>query len=97
MEPAASEDERPAVAIYRAPLFNASETFVQTHAVSLRRYRPLVVGLEDKGNSWPGLRERLLVARPGERAALKPLGRSNPQQFAARTLQLNGLILPSLN
>jgi glycosyltransferase involved in cell wall biosynthesis len=67
-------DDRPVAAIFRSPLFNASETFVQTHALSLRRYRPLVVGLEDKRNAWPELRERLLVATPGEAAALKFLG-----------------------
>jgi colanic acid/amylovoran biosynthesis glycosyltransferase len=67
-------DDRPAAAIFRSPLFNASETFVQTHALSLRRYRPLVVGLEDKGNAWPELRERLLVATGAEAAALKFFG-----------------------
>ncbi|HMC91327.1 MAG TPA: glycosyltransferase [Allosphingosinicella sp.] len=67
-------DDRPAAAIFRSPLFNASETFVQTHAASLRRYRPLVVGLEDKRNAWPELRERLLVATTGEAAVLKFLG-----------------------
>ena len=69
-------DDRPVAAIFRSPLFNASETFVQTHAASLSRYRPLVVGLEDKGGVWPELRDRLLVAAPGERAALKLLGRA---------------------
>lgn len=43
-------DSRPAVVIYRAPLFNASETFVRAHALELQRYRPLLAGLEDKGN-----------------------------------------------
>jgi colanic acid/amylovoran biosynthesis glycosyltransferase len=69
-------DQRPAAAIFRAPLFNASETFVQTHAASLRRYRPLVVGLEDKHNARPELRDRLLVATAREAAALKLLGRA---------------------
>ncbi|MGZ5791927.1 MAG: glycosyltransferase [Croceibacterium sp.] len=45
-----SADQRPAVVVYRAPLFNASETFVRAHPEQLRRYRPLLVGLEDKGN-----------------------------------------------
>ncbi|HEX5182773.1 MAG TPA: glycosyltransferase [Allosphingosinicella sp.] len=61
-------------AIFRSPLFNASETFVQTHASSLRRYRPLVVGLERKGNVLPELEAHLLVATGAERAALKLLG-----------------------
>jgi len=41
--------------IYRAPLFNAAETFVQDHVLSLERYRPLLAGLEDKGNIPVGL------------------------------------------
>jgi glycosyltransferase involved in cell wall biosynthesis len=43
-------DHWPAVVIFRAPLFNASETFVRAHALGLKRYRPLLAGLEDKGN-----------------------------------------------
>ena len=39
-------DERPVVLIYRSPLFNASETFVQAHAAGLIRYQPLLTGLE---------------------------------------------------
>jgi len=65
-------DDRPVAAIFRAPLFNASETFVQTHAAGLRRYRPVVVGLEDKGNARPELSEALIVEREGLR--LKLLG-----------------------
>jgi glycosyltransferase involved in cell wall biosynthesis len=61
-------------AIFRSPLFNASETFVQTHALSLRRYRPLVVGLERKGNVLPELEEHMLVATAAERMALKLFG-----------------------
>jgi glycosyltransferase involved in cell wall biosynthesis len=66
-------DARPVAAIFRSPLFNASETFVQTHAASLRRYRPLVVGLEEKGGVRPELAGRLLVATTGEAAALRLL------------------------
>jgi colanic acid/amylovoran biosynthesis glycosyltransferase len=76
----APADERPVAAIFRAPLFNASETFVQTHALALSRYRPLLVGLEDKGNALPGLRDRLLVARHPLR--LKLLG--DAAELAAR-------------
>jgi colanic acid/amylovoran biosynthesis glycosyltransferase len=54
-------DERPLVAIYRAPLFNASETFVQAQAASLVRYQPLIVGREDKGNVIPALRGRTVI------------------------------------
>jgi colanic acid/amylovoran biosynthesis glycosyltransferase len=72
--PGPSPDARPVAAIFRSPLFNASETFVQTHALSLRRYRPLVVGLERKGHVLPALEERLLVATHAERLALKLFG-----------------------
>ena len=76
----APADERPVAAIFRAPLFNASETFVQTHALALRRYRPLLVGLEDKSNALPDLGDRLLVARHPLR--LKLLGDAG--EMAAR-------------
>lgn len=55
-------DDRPVVAIYRSPLFNASESFVQAHAGGLKRYQPLLAGLEDKGHAWPELRPRMVVA-----------------------------------
>ncbi|HEY0413037.1 MAG TPA: hypothetical protein VGD66_07840, partial [Allosphingosinicella sp.] len=58
----AERDERPVAAIFRSPLFNASETFVQTHALSLSRYRAVVVGLDEKGGVRPELRDALLVA-----------------------------------
>jgi glycosyltransferase involved in cell wall biosynthesis len=68
----ASTDERPVAAIFRAPLFNGSETFVQTHAAGLRRYRAVVAGVEDKGNALAKLRPALIVEREGWR--LKLLG-----------------------
>jgi colanic acid/amylovoran biosynthesis glycosyltransferase len=64
----ASDDHRPAVAIYRAPLFNRSETFIRAHPLNLVRYRPLLAGLEDKGNIPPELHRALFLPRgPGER------------------------------
>lgn len=54
-------DERPLVAIYRAPLFNPSETFIQAQAASLERYAPIIVGREDKGNRLPALGERPMI------------------------------------
>lgn len=72
-------DDRPVVAIYRSPLFNASESFVQAHAAGLCRYQPLVAGLEDKGHAWPELRPRLVfAASPGEALRFKLLGRAGP-------------------
>jgi glycosyltransferase involved in cell wall biosynthesis len=57
---------RPVAVVFRSPLFNPSEVFIQNQAAGLRRYRPLVVGLEDKGNVIPELADRLLVAPAGE-------------------------------
>ena len=69
-------DERPSVAIFRSPVFHAHETFVSGHAAGLVRYRPLIVGLEDKGHVPPGLEGRILLARSAaERFAVK-LGRT---------------------
>jgi colanic acid/amylovoran biosynthesis glycosyltransferase len=76
----APADERPVAAIFRAPLFNASETFVQTQALALRRYRAVVAGLEDKGHAVPELRDALVVARHPLR--LKLLG--DARELAAR-------------
>lgn len=66
-------DARPVVAVFRAPLFNASETFVRSHLAALRRYRPLAVGLVAKGEA--DLPRFLLSA--GERLALTLLGRAD--------------------
>jgi colanic acid/amylovoran biosynthesis glycosyltransferase len=65
-------DARPTVAVFRAPLFNASETFVRSHLAGLRRYRPIAVGLVAKGESKA---PRFLLT-PRERLALTLLGRA---------------------
>ncbi len=68
-------DDRPVAAIFRSPVFNASERFIQTQAAALTRYRPLIVGLEDKGNVVPALDGRtVLAAGARERLAFR-LGR----------------------
>lgn len=55
----------PVVAIFRSPLFNPSEGFVQAQAAALARYRPLMVGLEDKAGPIPALADkRLFAERP---------------------------------
>jgi colanic acid/amylovoran biosynthesis glycosyltransferase len=59
--PPFDRDARPVVALFRAPVFNASETFVRAQATGLRRYQPLVVGREDKGNIPPELAGRVLL------------------------------------
>lgn len=60
-------DKRPVVAVFRAPLFNASETFVRAQATGLIRYQPLVIGREDKGNIPPELAGRVLLNPSVER------------------------------
>jgi len=75
--PVAAESElRPAVALFRSPLFNVSETFVRAHFEGLMRYRPLLIGLERKGDGprLPGGR-LLMPATAGERLAIRVLGR----------------------
>ena len=59
--PPFDRDKRPVVAVFRAPLFNASETFVRAQATGLTRYQPLVLGLEDKGNIPPELAGRVML------------------------------------
>ena len=53
-------DGRPAVVIFRSPIFHPHETFVRDHALALKRYAPLVAGLEQKGNVPPELAGRIL-------------------------------------
>jgi glycosyltransferase involved in cell wall biosynthesis len=77
-------DQRPVAAIFRAPLFNASETFVQTHAAGLTRYRPLVVGLEDKGNVRAELIGSRLLASSSAALRLKLFGDAGPLAEALR-------------
>jgi colanic acid/amylovoran biosynthesis glycosyltransferase len=54
-------DHRPVALIFRSPLFNASEGFVQAQAAGLVRYQPVVLGLEHKGHVVAPLRHRLLI------------------------------------
>lgn len=69
-------DGRPIAVIFRSPLFNASETFVRMQALGLERYQPLVVGLEDHGNSPPGLAERIWTPSYIAALGIKISGRS---------------------
>ena len=98
-EMAKSRPCRPSIAttagrggVFRSPLFNASETFVRAQAPALPRYRPLVVGLERQGKSWP--RSRIAAgrdrrsgwpqaARPGRagRGALCRRAAADPRPF----------------
>ena len=59
--PPFARDQRPVVAVFRAPLFNPSETFVRAQATGLVRYQALVLGREDKGNIPAALAGRVLL------------------------------------
>lgn len=69
------DEQRPVVAIFRSAVFNASERFIQDQAVALTRWRPLVVGLERKGEILPRLREAIVAKGAGERVAFHLRGR----------------------
>jgi glycosyltransferase involved in cell wall biosynthesis len=70
---------RPAIALFRAPLFNPSETFIQAQAMAMVRFRPLIVGLESKGHVAPELVDHLYLPRSTvERLAFAWLGRVQP-------------------
>lgn len=55
-------NEKPVAAIFRSPVFNASETFVRMQAMQLAAYQPVIVGLEDKGHVPSALEGRILLA-----------------------------------
>jgi glycosyltransferase involved in cell wall biosynthesis len=61
MSPPADRDRNPAAAIFRTALFNPTERFIQDQAAALTRWRPLVVGLERKGEVLPALREDMIL------------------------------------
>ena len=61
MSPPADRDPRPAAAIFRTALFNPTERFIQDQAAALTRWRPLLVGLERKGEVLPALREDMIL------------------------------------
>jgi colanic acid/amylovoran biosynthesis glycosyltransferase len=70
------DEHTPVVAVFRSAVFNASERFIQDQAAALTRWRPLVVGLERKGEVMPQLREGMIAAESaGERLAFRLRGR----------------------
>ena len=65
-------------------MFNPTERFIQDQAAALTRWRPLVVGLERKGEVLPGLREGMILpANPGERLLFAARGRGGADRGAA--------------
>ena len=77
--PPTASSPRPAVAIFRAPLFNASETFIRNQAAALVRYRPVFVGLEAKPGAWSSDGAPMVLPSDWtERADFGLLGRVGP-------------------
>jgi glycosyltransferase involved in cell wall biosynthesis len=85
MSPREDDKQKPVVAVFRSAVFNASERFIQDQAAALARWRPLVVGLEQKGEVLPRLREGIVVAESaGERLAFRLRGRGGRIEAALR-------------
>lgn len=75
MSPREDDEQKPVVAIFRSAVFNASERFIQDQAAALTRWRPVVVGLEVKGEMLPRLREAIVTKSMRERVAFHLRGR----------------------
>ena len=76
MSAPADRDPRPVAALFRTPVFNPTERFIQDQAAALTRWRPLVVGLERKGDVLPALREGMILpAGTAERLLFSARGR----------------------
>jgi glycosyltransferase involved in cell wall biosynthesis len=77
-------DGCPVAAIFRSPVFHAHETFVRDHALGLKRYSPLVVGLEDRGHVPPELAGRIVLPRSGNGLKQRLLGRDRGLEARVR-------------
>jgi colanic acid/amylovoran biosynthesis glycosyltransferase len=69
------DEKKPVAAVFRSAVFNASECFIQEQTAALIRWRPVVVGLERKGELVPRLREGIVAESAGERLAFRLRGR----------------------
>jgi colanic acid/amylovoran biosynthesis glycosyltransferase len=77
--------EPPIAAIYRTTLFNPTERFLQDQVTALGRWRPLLVGLERKGELPPALRQGIILpASVGERLAFAATGRGGAIETGLR-------------
>src|SRR5437868_5373579 len=83
-----AEGERPVAAIFRTALFNPTERFIQEQAASLTRWRPLLVGLERKGEILPELKDGMILpANVAERLAFAAAGRGGRVEARLRAAQ----------
>src|SRR6267378_5323421 len=83
----ANDKQKPVVAIFRSAVFNASERFIQDQAAALIRWRPLIVGLERKGEMLPRLREAIVAEGVGERLGFHLRGRGGRIEEELRAAQ----------
>jgi len=80
-----ADGEQPVAAIFRTALFNATERFIQEQASALTRWRPLLVGLERKGEIFPALKEGMILpANVAERLAFAATGRGGAVEAKLR-------------
>jgi glycosyltransferase involved in cell wall biosynthesis len=75
MSPRQDDEQPPIAIIFRSAVFNGSERFIQDQAAALTRWRPLVVGLERKGEIVPRLHGAVVAESAGERLAFRLRGR----------------------
>jgi glycosyltransferase involved in cell wall biosynthesis len=87
MSPREDHQQQPVVVIFRSAVFNASERFIQDQAAALTRWRPLVVGLERKGEVVPRLRDAIVANGVGERVAFHLRGRGGRIETELRAAQ----------
>ena len=80
-----AEAGRPIVAVFRTPLFNPTERFIQDQAAALTRWQPLLVGLERKDEILPELRKGMILpANVAERLAFAATGRGGAVEAKLR-------------
>lgn len=84
MPPRADDEQKPIAAIFRTAVFSASERFIQDQAAAMTRWRPLVVGLERKGEMVVRLREAIVAKSSVERLAFRLRGRGGPIEAKLR-------------
>jgi glycosyltransferase involved in cell wall biosynthesis len=84
MSPRADDEQKPIAAIFRSAVFSASERFIQDQAAAMTRWRPLVVGLERKGEMVVRLRDAIVAKSPVERWAFRLRGRGGPIEAKLR-------------
>lgn len=73
------------VVVFRSPILHRHETFVRDHLIGLDRYRPILVGLEDRGHIPASLEGRVVLARSAiERLGVRAFGNTGPLERRLR-------------